>query len=264
MTLNKTLPVVTTLLVIVQSAQPALGQMQLNAPVVQTVLREGTQVRMSLNQTVSSAEAHEGDTIAFTTLDDIQVGGLTVVPKGSAALATVTQAVPKRRMGRGGKLDVNIDYVRLPSGEKLPLRGIQDVRGKGNQGKMVGAMVVTGILFWPAAPLFLLVHGKDIVIPKGHEVTVFTNTDYDLAKAKTDAPSGPAPVTPPPTGASGTPLTNADVLKLKDAGLGDQLIVDKIKASSANYRLEATNLIELKTAGLSDALISAMLEASKR
>ena len=43
---------------------------------------------------------------------------------------------------------MNIEYVRTPSGDKIPLRGIQDVKGGGNQGKMIGAMAITGILFW--------------------------------------------------------------------------------------------------------------------
>jgi len=29
-------------------------------------------------------------------------------------------------------------------------------------------MVATAIEFWPAAPLFLLMHGKDITISQGH------------------------------------------------------------------------------------------------
>src|SRR5262249_15998806 len=153
-------------------------------------------------------------------------------------MATVTEAVPKRRMGRGGKLNMNIDYVRLTSGEKLPLRGIQDVKGGGHTGAMTGAMVATGIGFFPAAPLFLFMHGKDITIPKGHEVTVYTNTDYDLSKIKAVAPSS-APTTSLAAAKvlSGSPLANADIIKLKDAGLSDQLIIEKIDSSPANYKL---------------------------
>jgi hypothetical protein len=70
--------------------------------------------------------------------------------------------------------------------------------------------------------------------------------------------------TPLATGLSGIPFTNADVLKLKDAGISEQLIIDKIKTSPGNYQLESSNLIELKAAGLSDAVISAMMAASKQ
>jgi len=90
-----------------------------------------------------------------------------VIPKGGIAWGTVTEAQAKRRMARGGKLDVNIDAVRLVDGEKTPLRAVKDVKGGGHTGAMTGAMVGTAIVFFPAAPLFLLMHGKDITIPKG-------------------------------------------------------------------------------------------------
>jgi len=223
----------------------------------QTLLPEGTAVRMRINRTISSADMHQGDNVDFETLDDVKVGDFIVVPKGSTAMATITAAQAKRRMARGGKLDMTIDYVRLPSGEKLPLRGIQNVKGGGHTGAMTAGMVATAIVFWPAAPLFLLVHGKDITIPKGHEVTVYTNTDYDLVKANATI-NRPAVA----SAVSGTPLTNADVITLKAAGLGDELVIDKIKASPAGYRLDAADLVQLKQSGLSDALIGAMIQRS--
>lgn len=64
--------------------------------------------------------------------------------------------------------------------------------------------------------------------------------------------------------ASGTSLTNSDVLKLKTAGLSEQLIIEKIKASPANYRLDTSDLVELKQAGLSDSIVGAMIQASQR
>lgn len=75
------------------------------------VLPEGTPIRMRINRTISPADAQQGDSMDFETLDDVKVGETLVIPKGSTAMATVTEALPKRRMGRGGKLNVNIDYV---------------------------------------------------------------------------------------------------------------------------------------------------------
>ena len=154
------------------------------------VLEEGTPVRLRINRTVSSADAHTGDTVDFEVLDDITVNGTLVIPKGGLAFATITEAQPKRRMARGGKLDMNIDYVKLASGEKAALRAVKDVKGGGHTGGMVGGMVATSIVFFPAAPLFLLMHGKDISIPKGTEITAYVNGDMklDLAKFETAAP----------------------------------------------------------------------------
>jgi len=49
---------------------------------------------------------------------------------------------------------------------------------------MTGAMVATAIEFWPAAPLFLLMHGKDITIPKGTEITAYVNGEVPPNPAK--------------------------------------------------------------------------------
>jgi hypothetical protein len=96
-------------------------------------------------------------------------------------------------MGRGGKLNINIDNVRLVSGEKVALRAIKDVKGGGHQGAMTGAIVATSIVFFPAAPLFLLVHGKDITIPKGTEITAYINGDIPLDSAKFQPRSATTP-----------------------------------------------------------------------
>jgi len=147
-------------------------------------LEDGTPVKLRTSRTVSSADAHTGDTVDFEVLEDVLVMDVLVVPKGSIAWGTVTDAQPKRRMARGGKLDVNIDSVRLADGEKVPLRAVKDVKGGGHTGAMTGAMVGTAIVFFPAAPLFLFMHGKDITIPKGTDITAYINGDTRLEEAK--------------------------------------------------------------------------------
>ena len=64
--------------------------------------------------------------------------------------------------------------------KKVALRAVKDVKGGGHQGAMTGAIVATSIVFFPAAPLFLLMHGKDITIPKGTEITAYVNGDTPL------------------------------------------------------------------------------------
>jgi len=148
------------------------------------VLEDQTPIRLRLNRTISSADAHVGDTVDFETLDDITVNGTLVIPKGGLAFATVTTAQAKRRMARGGKLDINIDYVKLVSGDRAALRAVRDVSGGGHTGAMVGGMVATSLVFFPAAPFFLFMHGKDITIPKGTEITAYINGDVKMDIAK--------------------------------------------------------------------------------
>jgi hypothetical protein len=175
-----------------QSSPPSSAPQTVQAQPTQTdfvsrkgfVLEDETPVRLRLNRTISSADAHVGDTVDFETLDDITVNGTLVIPKGGLAFATVTEAQAKRRMARGGKLDINIDYVKLVSGDKAALRAVKDVKGGGHTGGMVGGMVATSIIFFPAAPFFPFMHGKDISIPKGTEITAYVNGDVRLDLAK--------------------------------------------------------------------------------
>ena len=76
-----------------------------------------------------------------------------------------------------------LDYVRLTTGDKVALRAIKDTKGGGHAGPMTGAMVATAIVFGPAPPLFLLMHGKDISIPKGTEITAYANGEVPLNPA---------------------------------------------------------------------------------
>jgi hypothetical protein len=151
-------------------------------------LEDGTPIKLRLTRNLSSATDKKGDTVDFEVLEDVMANGVIVVPRGGVAWATITDAEPKKRMGRGGKLDVNVDSVRLKDGEKIPLRAVKDTKGGGHVGAMTGAMVATGIVFFPAAPLFLFMHGKDINIPKGTEVTAYVMGNIPLEKAKFVAP----------------------------------------------------------------------------
>jgi hypothetical protein len=138
-----------------------------------------------------------GDTLDFEVLEDVRVDGVPVISKGGIAFAKVTEAQSKRRMARGGKLNVNIDSVRLVTHDKAPLRAVKEVKGGGHAGVMTGGMIATSIVFFPAAPVFLFMHGKDITIPKGTEITAYVNGDMQLDRAKFEAGQAQAPAATP-------------------------------------------------------------------
>ena len=59
-------------------------------------------------------------------------------------------------------------------------------------------------------------------------------------------------------------LTNETVVTLVSAGLGDEAVIAKIKASAARYDLSTDSLIALKKSGVSSAIIAAMIEADSQ
>lgn len=165
-----------------------------SGPPSPNTLQDGTAVKLRLAENLTSATAKTGQLVSFEVLDEVDVEGVPVIAKGAQALATITGAEPKRSMGRAGKLDVNVDSVRLVDGEKASLSATQNVKGGGHTGAMTAGMVGTAIVFFPAAPLLLFIHGKDITIPKGTPVTAFVSGDMklDIAKFAPVVPGGVA------------------------------------------------------------------------
>ena len=174
-------------LLLVFQTNPSIGtelpQGMVSSP-AQPVLEDGTPVKLRISQTVSSADAHVDDKVEFEVLEEVRVADILVIPKGGIAWGTITEAQPKRRMARGGKLEIVMDSVRLVDGQKAALRAVKNAKGGGHTGAMTAGIVATGLLFWPAAPFFLFMHGKDITIPKGAEVPTFVNGNFHLDAAK--------------------------------------------------------------------------------
>jgi len=215
-------------------------------------IEDGTPVKLRLTRNLSSATDKKGDTVDFEVVEDLNVSGVLVIPRGSTAWATITEAQPKRRMARGGKLDVNIDNVRLKDGEKVALRAVKENKGGGHVGAMTGAMVATGIVFFPAAPLFLFMHGKDINIPKGTEITAYVAGNIPLDKTKfqdTDRPQGT-------TVAAGPTAAEADaMIALVSNPDGAEVTIDEafMGNAPAKLRLKAgKHTIKVSMAGYKD------------
>jgi len=173
------------------------------------VLEDGTPVKLTLGRSLSSADAHAGDRVDFEVAEEVSINRIVIIPKGSPASGTVTTAHAKRRMGRGGKLDVNIDSVEIADGEKAALRAVKESQGGGHTGIMAGGMVATSLIVWPAAPAFLLMHGKDVTIPKGTEVTAYVSGDMKLDLAKFQ-PAPLVPAAPPVAAAPEIPAVSRD------------------------------------------------------
>jgi hypothetical protein len=210
-----------------QGTTPASTQQLATTACIQPCLEDGTPVKLRISQTVSSADAHLNDRVEFEVLEDIKASDVLIIPKGGIAWGTVTEAQPKRRMARGGKLEIVMDSVRLVDGEKAALRATKEVKGGGHTGAMTAGIVVTGLLFWPAAPFFLFMHGKDISIPKGTELPTFVNGNFtvDLSKFQQTAPSVPATTTSAP--AQSTSNVNAEMNITSNPG-GAEVQIDGV------------------------------------
>ena len=143
------------------------GTVQARAIPASVVLARQTPVHLKFAQTVSSADAKAGEEVNFEVMQDVVANGYTVIPKGAVGVGEVTQAEPKRRMGRGGKLSVSAKYVQLGNKEQVALRSVQEGQsGDQKVGKVVPFM-----------------KGKDVTLEKGTEVTAYVSGDVKVKTA---------------------------------------------------------------------------------
>jgi len=150
-------------------------------------LVDGTPVKLRIAQAISSSNAfhdYVGEKISFDVVEDVTVNGIVVIAKGTKALGTINEHEGKKWAGRGGKLDVTLNYVRLTDGERDDLAATTGGKGGGHTGAMIGAMAATAIFTLGGSALFLMMHGKDITIPSGTELTAYTVGDMALDQSK--------------------------------------------------------------------------------
>jgi uncharacterized Zn-binding protein involved in type VI secretion len=129
-------------------------------------LRNDTPVHVKLTKTISSATAHAGDVVEFEVLDNVLVEGVPVLTKGSTASGVISQAEPKKRFGRGGRLVFSIKSVSLADGEKATVRCYQEISGSPNASSTDSVVP--------------LASGKDATVPQDTEFTVLVDGDVPL------------------------------------------------------------------------------------
>ena len=166
--------------------------MAANACFADIEIPSGTKVSCRLEQTLSSAHVEEGQTISLSVTESIRINDVVVIPQGAAVVGTIVQAMPKRRMGRTGKLDFSIDKVRAADGEYVPLRYTMHKKEGGSHGVRTGVITAgVAVAFWPAAPFVLLMKGKDVTINRGMILDVFTDQEHVLRRSAGSTPNIP-------------------------------------------------------------------------
>ena len=235
-------------------------------------LPDGTRIAVRTMEPLSSATLQDSQSVTFAVVEDVVVDGEVVIKQGTPVRGTIVDAQAKRRMGRAGKLQYTVNETRAVDRSTIRLRALQDRKGDSNVTSTAVTTVAVGVFVPVAAPFFLLRKGHDVVVPEGTRVDTFVDGDHQVTtEGEIVAPPVAAPTivaasaitarVPLPPQPPRAALTNADILALRHAGFGDELIVAKIGASPAAYNLAPTDMVALKKAGVSERVIAAMMAA---
>ena len=108
---------------------------------------------------------------------DLTIGNVVVAKAGCKAVGEVTHAKRAGMMGKGGELNMRLDYIKVGD-TRVMLRGTKGREGDDKTGTAVALTVLFG-------PIGLIKHGKEIDIEQGTPLKAFVADDTTL-------PAGPA------------------------------------------------------------------------
>jgi len=151
-----------------------------NAATDSAVLPANTDIHLQLAETISSHTAKVGEIVRFRTVGDTSIHGVILVRDNTEAEGIVKSVKKKGHLGRAGQLDIAINFLRMPNGQKVPLIGQEADEGQGHGTRTAVATTVAVVVFWPAAPFLLLMHGKDVVLTSGTPIDVFVARDTTI------------------------------------------------------------------------------------
>jgi len=150
------------------------------AAAVETKIPDGTPMELELKSNISSKDAQEGDIINFTVVNDVVVNGVTIIEKGAPARARVAVAKKSGRWGKSGKLGWAMQDVLAADGSRLAIRMEKKLSGDSKGGTVATGVIVTSLVFWPAAPLWGFKKGKDVTMPAGKRFEAFVHGDTNV------------------------------------------------------------------------------------
>jgi hypothetical protein len=169
---------------------------------------DGTVLRLALLDSLSSATNQVDDPVHFEVVEDVKVGEVVAIPEGSTASGHVVEVEPKRLLGRSGKLNFSVDFVKAADGSNVRLRAKSTRKGEEQSGTLL-------------APLFMIIRGKDVNIPKGTQFNAYVDGDREItlpnsapapAAASPTANPAPAAATAPAPAAQAAPEVSAEDL----------------------------------------------------
>ena len=97
----------------------------------EVTIKAGTLIPFQAVNTVKAADVDEGQKLNFRVARDIVVDGVTAIPYGSMANATITKAKKSSWWGTRGRLAASITEIVMPDGTVIPIQnGNFEIKGK--------------------------------------------------------------------------------------------------------------------------------------
>ena len=140
-------------------------------------LPANTVFKIALNDDVNSKLNQVGDEVTFTVQEDVMVGDVLVLPRGSQGSGVVTKVSRPKSFGRSGQLDISFDQVFSVDDESIPtVLGPESKEKLKMEAAAVGASTIGALALGPIGLVGgIFVKGKDVNMPAGSELYIQTS-----------------------------------------------------------------------------------------
>jgi hypothetical protein len=98
-------------------------------------------------------------------------------------------------------------------------------------------------------------------VPTPAAVAPAVQSGAPAAAVPASAPEASAGVPAQPAVAAAPPRPYQDILKLKQAGLSDEFLLNKVHTDNVPYQLTTSEIVELRAAGVSETVLQAMMRS---
>lgn len=140
------------------------------------LITEGSAVKLTLMQRLDSGDKglDVGDKVRLQAAEDVTVGGKVIIDRFAKAEGHIIEKKHSKWLGRKGKIDFEIDWIKAVDGSKIPLRAMAK---KGGKSHVAGMVAVTALV----SPIGLFMRGKNAVIKRGTEFTAYVDSEEHIA-----------------------------------------------------------------------------------
>lgn len=151
-------------------------------PVQEVTLPKDSVMKIIFASEMSTKYSRAGETVVFTSADNLYVNDVLVLPKGAHGIATISKVVQPGIFGKDGRIDLKFSHLTAVDGTKIPLYIGELAKQKatsiaGAAGAAIGSMIVLG-------PVGLVggafVKGASVTIPVGSSTFVQAGADTTI------------------------------------------------------------------------------------
>lgn len=147
-------------------------------------LPRGVGVLVETLYPVSSADFHEGNTIAFAVVRPVYVDGVLVIARGTVARARISQLKKAQSWGRGGALTWEMEFIPAVDGTRIPVQLSAAAEGDNRGGQLAAGVAVTSALIFPytapAALVWGFKKGDDAVVRGSKQFAAIIKDDIEI------------------------------------------------------------------------------------